>query len=466
MITERDIPWTVTDVRAEDKIDMNETLNEIVTTILRYVVMTREQAIALALWIVHTHAFDAAECTPYQVINSAAKRSGKTTLLELLALLVRRPWLTGKVSAAVLVRKTDAEQPTLLLDESDATFNQDTDYSEALRGLLNSGYRRSGVASLCVGQGANITYKDFSTFCPKAIAGIGKLPDTVMDRAIVITLKRRARTETVSRFRERAVREHTEPIRNRVAAWAQANLADLRGRQPRLPDELSDRAQDVWEPLLAIADNIGGDWSQLARKAAVVLSGAVDDDDVAVQLLGDCQIVFKDANNPETMSSKSVVEALVAMEDRAWSTWSGGRPITQSKVTRMLHGFGIDSHDIKVDGKTLKRYTRREFQDAWSRYLPSDPPSPGSNPQLRYQPNKYGPESAFSEAQPEASVADSRTQETSINTGLCSGVAEITPARGGNGQSDTPRKRETTAHRPDGSTPKQLKLEGKDDGRF
>ena len=30
------------------------------------------------------------------------------------------------------------------------------------------------ASDVCVGQGANITYEDFATYCPKAIAGIGK----------------------------------------------------------------------------------------------------------------------------------------------------------------------------------------------------------------------------------------------------------------------------------------------------
>jgi hypothetical protein len=78
------------------------------------------------------------------------------------------------VTAAVLARKIDKDRPTLLLDESDAAFKFDSDYSEALRGILNTGYRRSGATSLCVGKGADLAAKDFSTFCPKIIAGIGR----------------------------------------------------------------------------------------------------------------------------------------------------------------------------------------------------------------------------------------------------------------------------------------------------
>ena len=108
--------------------------------IRKYVVLTTEQAHAIALWVAHTYLFDAAEATPYSSITSAVWRCGKTRLLEVLDFVVHRPWLTGRASAAVLTRKVDTERPTLLLDESDATFNQESDSAEALRGLLNSGY--------------------------------------------------------------------------------------------------------------------------------------------------------------------------------------------------------------------------------------------------------------------------------------------------------------------------------------
>ena len=197
-------------------------LDETAAYIRRYVVLSADQAASVALWAAHTHAIDAAECSAYLHVTAATKRAGKTRLLEVLELVVARPWLTGRASAAVLVRKMDAEQPTLLLDESDAAFKADSEYSEALRGILNSGYRRSGKSFLCVGQGANITYKDFSTFGAKAIAGIGTLPDTIADRAIPIILRRRMASEPVGRFRRRDAERNIKPLRDSLAVWSRA----------------------------------------------------------------------------------------------------------------------------------------------------------------------------------------------------------------------------------------------------
>ncbi|MCH7576762.1 MAG: bifunctional DNA primase/polymerase, partial [Chloroflexi bacterium] len=94
-------------------------LGDVLAYIRQYVVLSDAQADAITLWVAHTHALDAAESTPYLAITSAEKRSGKTLLLEVLQLIVARPWFTGRVTPAALYRRIDKECPTLLLDESD-----------------------------------------------------------------------------------------------------------------------------------------------------------------------------------------------------------------------------------------------------------------------------------------------------------------------------------------------------------
>jgi len=138
--------------------------------IRRFVHLSDEQATIVAVWTAHTHGASAATATPYLAITSATKQSGKTRLLEVLELLVCKPWLTGKVSAACLVRKVDHVRPTLLLDESDAAFAGEQQYAEALRGILNTGFYPGGAASCCVGQGANTTYKDFRTYTARKLS--------------------------------------------------------------------------------------------------------------------------------------------------------------------------------------------------------------------------------------------------------------------------------------------------------
>ncbi|MDO8532659.1 MAG: DUF3631 domain-containing protein [Dehalococcoidia bacterium] len=342
-------------------------LYELVAFVRRFVVLRQEQAEAIALWVAHTHAFEQADATPYLSITSPEKRSGKTRLLEALDLLTARHWLTGRVSPAVLYRKIERDKPTLLLDESDAAFASDKEYAEALRGVLNTGHRRGGVASLCVGVGAGLTFHDFPTFCPKAIAGIGKLPDTVADRAILIVLKRRTASEPVERFRRRDVLPEADALKEHVAAWA-ASLTNLRDARPSLPPELDDRAQDCWEPLLALADAAGGDWPRRARQAALALSGAGEREDASlgVRLLGDIKGLFN-AQGVERLPSVEIVRGLLAIEESPWADLDR-RPLDASKLARLLKPFGITPKTLRAEKVTFKGYERAVFAEAWERY--------------------------------------------------------------------------------------------------
>ncbi len=398
--------------------DISAMLATVKAFIALYVHMTPAQATTLALWVAHTHAIVAFEATPYLQITSATPEAGKTRLLEVLALLVRDPWFTGRTSAAVLVRKIDAEAPTMLLDESDAAFNGEKDYAEALRGILNLGYRRTGKASLCVGQGANITFRDFSVFSAKAIAGIGKLPDTVASRAIRIELKRRTKDEPVAKFRDRYAREAAKPIVSALETWSAGAIDVLRDARPTMPPGLRDRAEDTWEPLFAIADLAGGTWPDDARQAARELSGGVVvESDISTELLKDCRDVFEGETFVRT---KTLVERLIALDDRPWAAFGRHeKPITATKLAALLKKFSI----VPKSTGDARGFYRDRFDDAWTRYLPS-------NPSTRQNPNENGPESAFSTRQEDVATDGLKSEKTPTNTGLLDGLTGSPPDPG------------------------------------
>ncbi|MBZ5502348.1 MAG: DUF3631 domain-containing protein [Acidobacteriia bacterium] len=405
-------------------------LRDLRSFVQRYVVLSHAQATALALWILHTHVISSFDVTPYLNINSAEKQCGKTRLLEVLKITVANPWMTGRVTAAVLVRKVDAEHPTLLLDESDAAFNGEKEYAEALRGILNTGYLGDGKASLCVGQGAQITFKDFSTFCPKAIAGIGKLPDTVEDRSIPIRLRRAAPGEVVARFRRRNVESEVAPLRERIEKWSSMVVDSLAQARPLLPDCLSDRQQDVVEPLLAIADAAGGEWPKESQAALLEIFGAAQgDESVGVRLLADIRAVLGgDEENPrrERISSADLAEALGKIETSPWGEWSKGKPLTPAKLARLLSRFGITPTVKRIAGSPNQRgYERTDFEDAWTRYLPRI----GLQNVTASQANVYGPSSDFSKYHAETDVTAQKC-EIANTDGRCDVVTLLTPIRG------------------------------------
>lgn len=351
-------------------------LNAVYAYTRRFVSLSESQARVVALWVVHTHAFSCTDATPYLAITSAEKQSGKTRLLEVSEPLVANPWLTGRVSAAVLIRKVDAEHPTLLLDESDAAFGGEKEYAETLRGVLNTGHRSSGRTSCCVGQGANISYKDFSTFCPKAIAGIGKLPDTVADRAIPIRLKRAVPGERIERFRPRDVATEARSLREQIETWCASLGEKLKDVRPELPEALSDRQQDGAEPLLAIADVAGGGWPDAARLALIELcsEAQASDDSVGRLLLADIRRIFE-VEGVDRLSSAELVYKLTEIETSPWAEWMRGRPLTAAKLARLLKPFPISPECIRIDDQTLRGYVLDQFQDTFRRYLRAESPA-------------------------------------------------------------------------------------------
>ena len=259
-------------------VDGAATLDEVVRFLKRFVVFQQEPEAAdfLALWVTHTHAFESSITTAYPRITSAERESGKTRTFEALALLVRRPWLCVTVSTAVVFRKGHRDAPTLLLDEID---NLDLGDRAELLGVLNAGYRFGMSVPRCTDRGE---IEEFDVYFPKCFSGLsgGRIPDTLHSRSVVVRLQRRKPEERVERFYHAEANTDATPIRERLEDWALANLDVLAAHRPNLPEELGDRQQECWLPLLSIADHAGGDWPRRARKAAVVLSGpdAAEDD--------------------------------------------------------------------------------------------------------------------------------------------------------------------------------------------
>lgn len=237
----------------------------------RYVALPSSAAAAtLALYVLHTWAIDACDATPYLVIYSNEPGSGKTRLLEVLNLLVRKPWQTSSTTEAALFRKIEDEHPTLLLDEIDTVFSYGKRH-EALRAVLNAGNRRGATVTRCDGKGST---REHETFGAKVLSGLdnGELPATVADRSIIVRMRRRAAEQSIERFRPRIAEHEAGPVKFTLEAWTLVAADVLARLEPPLPETLSDRAVDAWEPLLAIGAFAGGEWADRAQRAAHVLS--------------------------------------------------------------------------------------------------------------------------------------------------------------------------------------------------
>jgi len=79
-----------------------------------------------------------------------------------------------------------------------------------MRSLLNGGFEKKATVRRCFGPTQEL--RDYQVFCAKALAGIGKLPDTISNRCVPIQLVRRSRDEQVERFRKREAEKVARPI--------------------------------------------------------------------------------------------------------------------------------------------------------------------------------------------------------------------------------------------------------------
>jgi putative DNA primase/helicase len=333
---------------------------EIVAAFKEYVVFSDADALVCALWALHVCCYDAFTCTPRLAITAPEKRCGKTTLLDVISCIVPRPLCTTNISTAAMFRTVEAYRPTLMVDEADTFLSE----NEELRGILNSGHRAGRTV------GDEFEPRAFSTHCPVAIAQIGKLPDTLADRSVSVFMKRRAPGEKVKRFCLGRTPD-LDDVARKAMRWVSDNAAEIRRHDPDIPEAIFNRAADNWRPLLAIADIAGASIPNRARQAALEAC-ALEEQSHSTQLLADIRDVFEETAK-ERAPSADLVAALVAMTDRPWGECNHGKAMTASWLARRMKSFGIRPANMRGSGGVLKGYELSDFNDAFSRYLPSSP---------------------------------------------------------------------------------------------
>jgi hypothetical protein len=339
----------------------------------RYVAFPSEhEPVAVALWVAHAHLVEQFETSPILAITSAEMRSGKTRLLDVLELVVPNPFRVVIPSEAVTYTVlSQRPRRTMLLDEADAIFGARTaERYEGLRAILNSGNRRGTPVLRVKLEGRRREVDAFDVFGPKAIAGIGDLPDTVADRSIPVRLKRRAPSEPVERFRRRTAEQEAAAI-----AFPRDVVTDVTG--VTVPERLPDRAADSWEVLLAIADAAGGTWPVRGRLAAVALSGQEElHVTIGMRLLADVRDVF---GTEDHLATAELLRRLHELDGAPWSEWYG-KPLTSRGLAKLLERYGIAPVRRRYAGDVERGYHRQDLADAWERYAPLSGPGTSVTP--------------------------------------------------------------------------------------
>jgi hypothetical protein len=376
-----------------------EILDAIRAFVRQYVVLTDEQADAVTLWVAHTWVTDATDVTPYLRVNSATKRCGKTRLAEVISCLARNPRFTTCISTAALFRLAHkyAGHMTLIVDEIEGTLSG-KEKSTELTALLNAGWQRGlTVPRVERSRQGEFVVREFETFCPKVLVGLGRLADTVEDRAIHITLQRKKPNESVCDFYLQDAREEAKPIREALECWASdpQTMVALRLARPLMPRHISDRAREGWRLLVAIADAAGGDWSERARKAMLALEQTREDPAFNVRLLIALRDIFVE-HQAERLTTLEIAEALAELPDAPvpedfwkWLAAPDSKRKSQqigSWLAKALKPFGIKPAIWKENGQTQRGYRLADLQDAFERYLsemPTDPDDEGTAPNGR-----------------------------------------------------------------------------------
>jgi len=354
-------PW-------DQPIDAAELLDQINGLIKRFIICAPETSQAATLWIAFTWVIDHAQVAPIANITAPEMRCGKSQLLSVIAYMAKKPVSASNISPSVVFRMIDKYSPTLLIDEADSFMRGNDD----LRCVINSGHTRDS-ANVWRSVGDDHEPKQFSTWGAKAICGIGHQAATIMDRSIVLELRRKRNDEHVERLRH-ADKSKFLIVQRKLARFTQDCGEQIAKARPDLPNALSDRAQDNWEPLLAIADIAGEHWPETARQAALFIYGKHQDDDnqsVGIMLLNDIQAVFNAHPDYTKISSANLVSLLCEMEERPWGDWNQGEAITTNKIAKHLKPYGIRPKTIRIGGETAKGYEKKAFNDAFDRYIPS-----------------------------------------------------------------------------------------------
>lgn len=316
-----------------------------------------EAALVIALFVVHTWAIDAAEATPYLLLASPEKRSGKTRLLEVLGLMVRNPIMGASLSDSSVFRMVEALHPTLMIDEMDAVFHGAK--NEAMRGVLNSGYRRSGHVWRVVKNDPT----RFSTFCCKLLAGInnGNLPDTIRDRAIPIRMRRKPKEVEVEPFYLREIQgcDELEEILNGIEKWVACNISSLYGAREPIA-EINDRQFEISEPLVAIAERMG--IGPEAREALTVLFHESEEQqgpNPAQELL----LSIKAAFEQDHLSKISTRDLLERLNKAGYGNMSG------KQLAVLLSPYGVQPKQMRSGNTVSRGYDKSEFDPIFESYL-------------------------------------------------------------------------------------------------
>lgn len=353
----------------DEEINPSEVVRELEGIFKKYLYLPQYAETVLALWVLHTYKPEEFDYTPRLFIYSPEPRCGKSTLLDLLELLCNNALKTENISAAAFYNLAESCKPTLLIDEADTFFKSNNE----LRGAIDSGYKCNGCVVRMIGESKKKQPVAYNCFAPCAIAGIGKIHQTILDRSIVIHMQRGLPNELPEKLRIRQAETEVKLLRRKCA-----KLMDSvhQNNDVVIPSGLNSRQENSWESLLTIAEHISAEYAENARKIAQIYSANLEMDSevsIRIALLQDIKALFDqiEYDGDIFLSSQDICKDLSGLEEQPWSEFNHGKPITPRNIASLLKYFGITPTKQSISETCKRGYKKWQFEDVFLRYLPS-----------------------------------------------------------------------------------------------
>jgi hypothetical protein len=204
--------------------------------------------------------------------------------------------------------------------------------------------------------------KKYSCWCPKVIAMIGEVPDTIADRSIVVKMARKLTTESCLPL----AALDTAEIKAKCTRFA-LDMGHFISSAPKIPAEgLNDRASDTFDPLFVIARLAGNEWEQKLRAAALGLSSTADVENSGSGLILDIADIFMECAS-EKMFSRDIVDQLrdgaMKSQTMKYST------INEFEISRALRHYHIRPSILRIGKEVGRGYLGTDFREALTRYV-------------------------------------------------------------------------------------------------
>jgi hypothetical protein len=351
-------------------------------------------ALVCAYFVLNTWVFDVFDATPYICLESAVPGCGKSTVIKLLTAVSSKGMVATSMTEAIF-RLIHQERPTLCVDEAEALEGR-TERAEALRSILNEGYKRGGRVPRCVGEENEVKF--FEVYSPKVLAAIGGLSGALLDRCLVIHMERAPSGCKRKSTRIRAVTRDSRPLVDKLEAYAVQYRDQLQKLYDLEPAEgywpyIVDREAELWGPLLIHARLIGVAAEEQMLKVVQQFTQAKDQIEAqdahtakALALLD----ALKDLSG-DTFSPADLVDKLSGTD--AWATTfakaKGGDDATRERTKSATVGFALRRFRLKRQSKSSSGSSIYSVSEAISvigrhvpRFLPYLPEVP--QPDLPY----------------------------------------------------------------------------------